>query len=122
MKESDWILISIDTLESFLRDTKKPYGYLDAWLDMSLKIAAAEKGQTLRKGRDFMIKEAQMLCTRKELALAWGWNKKRVQRFLKRLQEDKWIKLESLSGIGILITDLMYLKYLRWQKSKEKEM
>ena len=75
-----------------------------------------------------MIKEAQMLISKKELAQKWSWTEKRVQRFLQKLEREKEIKIESFRGIGLMITSLEYLRLKeemeeakRRKKSKERK-
>lgn len=124
-----WIRISRDRIRALLKRIKRPYSELEAWLDIEASVRFSEKPLERNfKGREFMIKEAQMLTSKKEFAQKWSWNKKRVQRFLERLEREKEIKIQSYKGIGLMITSLEYLRLKeeleeikKRKKSKEKK-
>jgi TPP-dependent indolepyruvate ferredoxin oxidoreductase alpha subunit len=124
-----WIRISRDRIRALLKRIKRPYSELEAWLDIEASVRFSEKSLERNfKGREFMIKEAQMLTSKKEFAQKWSWNKKRVQRFLERLEREKEIKIQSYKGIGLMITSLEYLRLKevleeikKRKKSKEKK-
>lgn len=68
----------------------KPYARGQAWIDL-LMMANFADSKTIRFGQIQIVKRGQILTSEQALADKWGWNRRKVQRFLERLEADEML-------------------------------
>lgn len=109
-----WISIYRQIMKTVLWRGERKYSKLKAWLWIRFNVCFAEKGyKRTDKGHKFHIKQGQLFTTKKKLSKIWGWTEKRVWRFLKALERDELVSIKSYEGVGIIITCLDYLEWVR---------
>lgn len=67
----------------------EPYCERAAWCWLLSNAAWKETRRIGGKGDEVMISEGQLHVSDRSLASVWGWEKKRVRRFLKKLETSK---------------------------------
>ena len=84
MAKGGWIKLHRKITEHWIwQDPEK----LRAWLDLLLMVNREDRNITVN-GQAFAIKRGQTLTSLPKLAERWHWDKKRVVRFLKKLEGD----------------------------------
>lgn len=82
---------------------RRVYTEVDAVLDLYNQANIRDRTET----NGLKLKRNQLLTSQRTLAEKWIWNQPKVMRFLKKLQDDKWIKVES-NKFHTIITLLEY--------------
>lgn len=95
--------------------TMERFTYGQAWVDLILRANHCSRNITYN-GKIVTIERGNMLTSKVKLADEWQWNVKTVNKYLKRLQNLKMIRVKSdKSGTWIYITN-----YDKYQSSEEK--
>lgn len=89
--------------------TDKPFARGQAWIDLLVMTNYAE-GDILSKGNLVHLERGQVFRSIGYLSERWGWNKKKVRKFLEVLERDKMVTTKGLAN-GTLIT---IENYARW--------
>lgn len=85
MTNSGWICLHRKIIDNWIwEDPEK----LRAWLDILLMVNHEDK-QIPFNGHIITVRRGEKLTSIKKLAERWGWNRKRVMRFLKLLEESE---------------------------------
>ena len=87
----------------------KPFAMGQAWIDL-LMLAEYQDNDVLSKGEIVHLKRGQVGRAILWLADRWGWNRKKVVRFLKILEMQKMATTNSTTK-GTIITIENYDKY-----------
>lgn len=96
--------------------TDKPFARGQAWIDLLVMTNYAE-GDILSKGNLVHLERGQVFRSIGYLSERWGWNKKKVRKFLEVLERDKMVTTKGLAN-GTLIT---IENYARWNDEGSAE-
>lgn len=108
---TNFIPINRDLFDHHLWNEKREYSRFEAWLYL-IKEARFEDSKVLDKGRLVEIKRGQVYVSIRFLAEAFCWSRKKVETFLKLLENDKMIEKETHKETGQnIITLSNYDKY-----------
>lgn len=107
-KMDNEILLSRAIQQNFLW-SDKPFTMGQAWIDL-LMLAEWKDKDVISKGSIVHLKRGQVGRAILWLAERWGWDRKRVARFLKILETQKMATTESTTK-GTIITIENYDKY-----------
>lgn len=101
-----WIKVNRKLINHWLWD-EKPFSPGQAWVDL-LMIVPYEKNQNSAIGTSSSKGEVRISIN--TLADRWGWGRKKTTLFLKRLEKDKMVTIESNTR-DTLIKIVNYSKY-----------
>lgn len=107
-KMDNEILLSRAVQQNFLW-SDKPFAMGQAWIDL-LMLAEWKDKDVISKGTIVHLERGQVGRAILWLAERWGWDRKRVKRFLKILETQKMATTESTTR-GTIITIENYDKY-----------
>ena len=110
-----WIYLHRKLCDNWLW-RKKPFSYGQAWIDLLLK-ANHKKGYIWVRAVQIEIKRGQCGWSISKLATEWGWSRKAVDTFLKRLKTAHQIEQQK-NNVTTVITILNYEDY---QKQHNKQ-
>lgn len=88
-KTRNSIVLSRRLRQHWLWDDK-PFSKGQAWADLLLRANYAD-GKILVKGREIVVQRGQVFVSYLRLASEWGWDRKKVRRFLETLEDCKMI-------------------------------
>lgn len=103
-----WIKLDRSIMEHWLWE-EKPFSPGQAWLDL-LMMAAHSTSPRSWKGSFITQHRGEVFTSIVALADRWGWDRKRVRKFLAILEEDEMCTLNDLPK-GTLVTIENYSKY-----------
>lgn len=112
---SGWIKLHRSIQEHWLYKEKRSFSKFEAWNDILLTVNYCD-AQTIIKGKIYNIKRGQSILSLDSWSKRWNWDKSKVRRFLKLLQSENMIVLES----DTQTTQLTVCKYDTYQ-SQENE-
>lgn len=95
--------------DNFLWRTKEPYCKRAAWMDLILLVNYKDNDFCMGN-RKIVVKRGQHWCGQEELQKRWRWSEKKVRDFLRLLENEGMIYLET-SNMGSMITLVNYGKY-----------
>lgn len=104
-----WIKLHRKILESDLWNSKEPFGFREAWIDLLLMVNHADK-KILFDGEPYTVKCGQRITSIRKLAERWHWSKDKVTRYLKTLESEQMITKKRYRN-GTLLTIVNYGKY-----------
>ena len=87
----------------------KPYAKGQAWMDLLMMANFAETKRE-RFGQIVTVERGQIITSEQALADKWGWTRRKVQRFLERLEADAMLTRKG-SALGSTITIVNYSIY-----------
>lgn len=87
----------------------KPFARGQAWIDL-LFIVNYTDGKTSISGKPVLIQRGQIHTSVSKLAARWGWDRKKVMRFLDVLESDHMI-VQKRTSDGTTITIVNYEVY-----------
>lgn len=96
-----WIKLHRSLLNSPLWQDK-PFARGQAWVDLLLLTNGLDR-QELKKGRIVLYERGKVCRSVSELAERWGWSRKKVTTFLKLLESQGALELETTAR-GSIIT------------------
>ena len=114
-KSKGWILLYRSIRDSWIWD-KKPFDPARAWIDLILD-ANHDDGKVFTGAELIKIKRGQDWVSVRSLAERWGWSKDRVRKFLKTLESDSMIRINT-TPFGTLLTIVNYGNFQDRQDSK----
>jgi len=80
----------------------KPFSKNLAWLYL-IRLARHKDINWNAKNRKFDLQRGSFYCRKSALAERWGWPRRKVQRFFKKLETQGKINQELFEGIGTVI-------------------
>ena len=93
----------------------EPFNKFQAWVDILMFANFKDKEITIN-GNRFTIHRGSFLTSIRKLATRWKWSKDKVGRFLRKLRDEKMIKIATVGGT--LITVVNYDVYQLRRDSK----
>ena len=114
-KSKGWILLYRSIRDSWIWE-KKPFDPARAWIDLILD-ANHDDGKVFTGSSLVKIKRGQDWVSVRSLAERWGWSKDRVRKFLKTLESDSMIRINT-TPFGTLLTIVNYDNFQIRQDSK----
>lgn len=75
---------------------KKPFDEYHAYADLKFTAQWEDKPRECRRGTT--LQRGELWTTYRTLSDRWGWEKKRIMRFLRALQKDYYIQLKTFDG------------------------
>ena len=109
MSKMDNEILLARTIQQNFVWSDKPFAMGQAWIDL-LMLAEWKDKDVIAKGSIVHLKRGQVGRSILWLAERWGWDRKRVRRFLKILETQKMATTESTTK-GTIITIENYDKY-----------
>ena len=103
--QQGWISLHRSLMEHWVYE-EKPFCKLGAWVDLLLMVNHAENKMSAGN-RLITIKRGQTFTSYRSLALRWGWGVERIKAFLRLLNEDNMITIETTTH-GTLLTVVNY--------------
>lgn len=89
MTEKGWIKLHRRLLDCWIWDIK-PFDKARAWVDLLL-LAMHHDKKIIIENKTVTIGQGSYFTSRKKLAERWGWSLKKVDAFLKTLEEEEMI-------------------------------
>ena len=114
-KSKGWVLLYRSIRDSWIWE-KKPFDPARAWIDLILD-ANHDDGKVFTGSSLMKIKRGQDWVSVRSLAEKWGWSKDRVRKFLKTLESDSMIRINT-TPFGTLLTIVNYDNFQIRQDSK----
>jgi hypothetical protein len=116
---TNFIPINRDLFDHHLWNEEREYSRFEAWVYL-IKEARFEDSKVLDRGRLVEIKRGQVYASIRFLAEVFSWSRKRVETFIKLLENDKMIIRETHKETGQnVITLSNYDKYNMDKKENE---
>lgn len=103
-----YIKLSRKLLENALWN-EKPFSRAQAWVDL-LMLANWKDSKVMNGDEVQVIKRGTVARSQKWLADRWGWDRKKVARFLRVLESDEMVTVNGATN-GTTITIENYSKY-----------
>ena len=103
-----WIKLDRSIMDHWLWEAK-PFSPGQAWLDL-LMMAAHSTGTRQWKGSFLVQHRGEVFTSMVSLADRWGWDRKKVARFLRALEEDGMVTRDDLPK-GTLVSIENYTKF-----------
>lgn len=103
-----WIKLDRSIMEHWLWE-EKPFSPGQAWLDLLMMAAHSTKPRPW-KGSYLTQHRGEVFTSKVALADRWGWDRKKVARFLWSLERDHMVTLNDLPK-GTLVTIENYTKF-----------
>ena len=103
-----YIKLSRKLLENALWN-EKPFSRAQAWVDL-LMLANGKDSKVMNGDEVQVIKRGTVARSQKWLADRWGWDRKKVARFLRVLESDEMVTVNGATN-GTTITIENYNKY-----------
>lgn len=91
---SGWIKIHRSIKDHWLYTEKRVFSRFEAWNDILLTVNYSD-AQTLIKGKLYNVKRGESILSLDSWAKRWGWEKSSVRRFLKLLENESMVALDS---------------------------
>jgi DNA replication protein DnaD len=114
-KSKGWILLFRSIRDSWIWN-KKPFDPARAWIDLILD-ANHDDGKVFTGANLIKVKRGQDWVSVRSLAERWGWSKDRVRKFLKTLESDSMLRINT-TPFGTLLTVVNYDNFQIRQDSK----
>ncbi len=105
-----WISINRKIQSHWLWEEKREFSKLEAWLDILLTVNHSEQ-KVMIKNTLFTVKRGDSIKSLETWGSRWNWNKSKVRRFLKLLENDSMIVTKNESKT----TRLTVCKYDSYQ-------
>jgi hypothetical protein len=91
----------------------EPFDKRSAWLWL-ISEASWEPRKVERGGRCIVLKRGEAAHSLRYMGEAWGWDHKRVGRFLERLTANSMVRIRTEGGVSVVTV----LNYERYQTAK----
>lgn len=103
-----WIMLHREIMESSIWE-EKPFDRARAWIDLIL-LAKFKPGYERVRGVRVELKRGQLIASERLLAERWGWDRKKVRKFLNELGEDDRIAPQK-NNVTTVVTIVNYDDY-----------
>lgn len=113
MTDFGYILMARGIMHHPRIGAKKPYSEYEAWNWLLFEAAWRPRRVRVSNGRASAVVElqrGQLIHSRSYLAEAWGWTEKRVRTYLRHLENDRQIAVQT-GQLQTLITICNYEQY-----------
>ncbi len=105
-----WFLVGRDLKDHWVWKIKEPFDRRSAWIDL-LMLANFTDFKTVYRGEIVQRKRGDVNTSIRYLAQRWGWDKRKVNRYLMALESDGMVSVNSTTdGTTITIEN-----YSKWQ-------
>jgi hypothetical protein len=91
---SGWIKIHRSIVNHWLYTEKRTFSKFEAWHDILIMVNFVEC-KTMIKGKVYTIKRGESILSLESWSKRWNWDKSKVRRFMKALQDDSMVVLQS---------------------------
>lgn len=115
-----WIKLHRQIQEHWLWDEKREFSKMEAWIDILLNVNHCDK-KVLIDDQLIFVKRGQSINSQLTWAKRWKWTRSKVRRFLKLLESDSMIELNSTNKSTIL-TVCKYDSYQDERPTDEQQM
>lgn len=115
MTDKGYIYLERKIRDHWLWDDK-PFSMGQAWIDLILSANHEDK-VIFMNGRRVMIRRGQFVTSITKLAERWGWDRKKVRRFLKVLEMDNSLVVNGTTH-GTTVTLVKYSDYQNKRTTK----
>lgn len=109
-KKGGWIKLYRSVWDTDIFDKDGPYNWRCAWVDILLMANHKNKIIHTSYG-EVEIERGEFLTSIYHLAKRWQWDRKRVYRFLKKLENADMIRYTSATTNGTIISIVNYDNY-----------
>ena len=92
--DKGWISIHRKLKDHWIYKDNRVFSKFEAWIDILLEVNHSEV-KTVIKETLFTVKRGESINSLDTWARRWNWNKSKVRRFLKLLQNDSMIELKN---------------------------
>ena len=116
MADKGWIALHRNIRDHWVYQEKRVFSKYEAWLDL-LMDANHQNNKFLFDGQLIEVNRGEFITSVRQLCERWGWSNTKVNRFLKRLEDDQMLIRKSDSKKTV-ITIVNYDFYQRYE-SKE---
>ena len=89
-----WIKLHRKIQEHWLYEEKRKFSRFEAWLDL-LMMANHEDSRVILGNEIVCVKRGQRITSIRKLCEKWGWSNTKVTQFLKLLETDNMIEVET---------------------------
>src|SRR5262245_53912056 len=123
MTTRGYIALARGILDHPIVGARKPFDYHAAWVWLLFEAAWKERRVRVKNGRTesaIQVKRGQLSYSRDYMARAWGWTHKRVRTFLRRLEKEGMIALQT-GQQQTVITIINYDVYQLSTKTKGQQ-
>lgn len=115
MTDKGYIYLERKIRDHWLWDDK-PFSMAQAWIDLILS-ANHENKDIVWNGTKLTIRRGQLMTSIAKLAERWGWNRKKVRRFLNALEMDNSLDVKVTTH-GTTVTLVNYSDYQNKRTTK----
>lgn len=120
MMERGYIYLERRIREHWLWNDK-PFSMGQAWIDLILS-ANHEDREIVWNGSKVTVKRGQLITSISKLAEKWGWNRKKVRRFLNVLEMDNSLSVNvTAHGTTVTLVKYSFFQNKRTAKGTTKE-
>lgn len=116
MAEVGWIRLHRKIQECFIWEDR-PYDKARAWIDLLLLATHRDK-KMLIDGKIVVIERGSFMTSRIKLAERWGWSNKKVDAYLKLLENEKMVTTVRTPK-GTTLTIVKYDDYQVWGTTED---
>ena len=106
-RKGGWIKLYRSVWDTQVFEKDGPYNWRGAWIDMLL-MANHENGNVSTSTGNIEIRRGEFLTSIYNLSKRWQWDRKRVYRFLKKLENADMIRYTSATTSGTIVTIVNY--------------
>lgn len=115
MNDQGYIYLERKIRDHWLWDDK-PFAMAQAWIDLIFSANHEDKN-IIWNGSKLTIRRGQFITSVSKLADRWGWNRKKVRRFLKALEMDNSLEVKVTTH-GTTVTLVKYSDYQNKRTAK----
>ena len=108
-----WISLHRQVLDNPLFTRSRKYSNFEAWIWLLLRANHSE-AKVLIGANLIKVKKGQMITSQKKLSMQFKWGNSRLRNFLKLLQNEKMILIETTSQL----TNITICNYERYQENQ----
>ena len=119
MSSSGWISVERDLRGHWLWGKNRKLSKLEAWLDMLIAVNHSAAKVEI-KGFIYTVNPGESVMSLDSWARRWNWNKSAVRRFLKLIESDSMIVLES-DTVTTRVSVCNYCKYQNKRNADETQ-
>lgn len=89
-----WISLHRKLQTNWLWEEKRTFSRAEAWIDILLSVNHKQK-KVLIKNTVFLVNRGDSIMSLDSWGKRWGWNKSKVRRFLKLLENEGMVELKN---------------------------
>lgn len=112
-----WVKLHRGIFENKLWEHEE-YSRAQAFIDLILKANHKMREVTFKDGTPHLVDRGELITSTVKLGESWGWDRRKVSRFLKKLEENGMIEYSSIKR---LYTKIKIINYEKYQTEEKKE-